>query len=50
VAAGRACHRIRWRSGDRGLLQIVVHGFSPRCPLDRCGRFGSKSVVVAQSG
>jgi hypothetical protein len=43
---GSACHRVPWRPGDRGILGITVHGFSKRCPFDRCARSGSKNVVV----
>jgi hypothetical protein len=42
----RACHRMRWQSGDRGILGITVHGFSKQCPFGSCRRSGSKTIVV----
>jgi len=44
--SGTACHREPWRSADRGVIQVVVHGFSPRCPSHVCRRSGSLPVVV----
>lgn len=41
-----ACHRMRWLPGDRGILNITVHGFSKRCPFGPCRRSGAKSLVV----
>jgi hypothetical protein len=32
-----ACRRLRW-PGDRGILNITVHGFSTRCPYGSCRR------------
>jgi hypothetical protein len=43
---GTACRRQPWRSGDRGILDVTVHGFSERCPFGTCRRSGSKSIVV----
>jgi hypothetical protein len=43
---GTACHRERWRSGDRGILTVIVHGFSPRCPAGVCRRSGSRHIVL----
>jgi hypothetical protein len=43
---GTACRRERWRSSDRGILQVIVHGFSPRCPSGVCRRSGSRNIVV----
>ena len=43
---GSACRRVPWQSGDRGILDITVHGFSDRCPLGPCLRSGSKRLVV----
>jgi hypothetical protein len=45
--AGTACRRMRWQSGDRGILTITVHGFSERCPFEPCRRSGAKGLVVA---
>jgi hypothetical protein len=42
-----ACRRVRWESGDRGILNVTVHGFSTRCPFGPCRRSGAKSLVVA---
>lgn len=42
-----ACRRMRWQPGDRGILNITVHGFSKRCPFGPCRRSGAKSLVVA---
>ena len=42
-----ACRRMRWQPGDRGILNITVHGFSRRCPFGPCRRSGAKSLVVA---
>ena len=44
--SGRACRRIPWRRGDRGILTIIVHGFSERCPFGPCRRSGAKGLVV----
>ena len=43
---GRACRRVRWQSGDRGILGVTVHGFSTRCPFGSCRRSGSKTILV----
>jgi hypothetical protein len=43
---GTACRRERWRRGDTGILTVVVHGFSPRCPSGTCRRSGVRSIVV----
>jgi hypothetical protein len=43
---GTACRRVRWQSGDRGILGVTVHGFSDRCPFETCRRSGSKNIVV----
>jgi hypothetical protein len=43
---GTACRRQRWQSGDRGVLTVIVHGFSPRCPSRVCRRSGSRNIVV----
>jgi hypothetical protein len=45
--AGTACRRMRWQPGDRGILNVTVHGFSERCPFGPCRRSGAKSLVVA---
>jgi hypothetical protein len=45
--APTACRRVRWESGDRGILNITVHGFSESCPFGPCRRSGAKSLVVA---
>jgi hypothetical protein len=42
-----ACRRIRWEPGDRGILNITVHGFSEACPFGPCRRSGAKTLVVA---
>ena len=46
-AAGIACRRVRWRPGDRAILNVTVHGFSGRCPFGACRRSGAKSLSVA---
>ena len=43
---GTACHRERWRQGDSGILTVIVHGFSPRCPSGTCRRSGTRNIVV----
>jgi len=43
---GTACRRVRWRPGDRAILNITVHGFSKRCPFGPCRRSGAKGLVV----
>jgi hypothetical protein len=45
-AAATGCRRMRWQPGDRGVLNITVHGFSKRCPFGACRRTGAKSLVV----
>jgi hypothetical protein len=44
--AATACRRLRWERGDRGILNITVHGFSTRCPFGTCRRSGAKGLVV----
>jgi hypothetical protein len=44
--AGTACRRVRWQSGDRGILTVTVHGFSEECPFGPCARSGTKDLVV----
>src|SRR3954471_10981172 len=46
-ASARGCRRIRWQPGDRGILNVTVHGFSKRCPFGACRRSGAKGLVVA---
>ena len=46
-AAATGCRRMPWRSGDRGILNITVHGFSRRCPFGACRRSGAKALIVA---
>ncbi len=45
--AATACRRVRWEHGDRGILNVTVHGFSERCPFGPCRRTGAKGIVVA---
>ena len=44
--AAEACRHVRWQRGDRGILNVTVHGFSNRCPFGPCRRTGAKGVVV----
>jgi hypothetical protein len=44
--SGRACQRVRWVRGDRGILTIIVHGFAEQCPFGPCRRSGAKGLVV----
>ena len=41
-----ACRRVRWQPGDRGILNVTVHGFSQRCPFGPCRRTGAKGLIV----
>jgi hypothetical protein len=47
---GRACRRVRWQPGDRGILGVTAHGFSMRCPFGACRRSGTKSLIVRSAG
>jgi hypothetical protein len=47
AGASTACRRIRWQHGDRGIINVTVHGFSEQCPFGPCRRTGAKSIVVA---